>query len=133
VLEIDQWVDLAEACRIARLFLYENPKRIFGISSIFVRDGRIEIKAVYAMSQANGFTIFVEVKNVGGASSTLEEALLNGKMCDSEQFPLTVLTGQSAVVKLNLPASQGIQSGVVVQIELRTSDGITCSTIVVLP
>jgi len=106
---------------------------IFGISSVFVRDGRIEIKAVYAMSQANGFTILVEVKNVGGTSSTLEEALLNGQICDSEQFPLTVLTGQSAVVKLNLPASQGVQSGVVVQIELRTSDGRTCSTIVVLP
>jgi len=106
---------------------------IFGISSVFVRDGRIEIKAVYAMNQVNSFTIFVEVKNMGSASSTLEEALLNGHKCESEQFPLTVPTGQSAVVKFNIPVSQGIQSGVITQIELRTSEGITCSTVVVLP
>jgi len=107
---------------------------IFGLSSVFVRNGRIEIKAVYAMGQMdNDFTIFLEVKNVGSASSTIEEALLNGLKFDSEQLPLTVPTGQSAVVKLTLPATQGIQSGVIVQIELRTSDGMACSTVVVLP
>lgn len=106
---------------------------IFGLSSVFVRNGRIEIKAVYAMGRNDNFTIFVEVKNVGSASSTIEEALLNGLECDSEQLPLTVPTGQSAVVKLILPISQGIRSGVIVQIDLRTSDGMACNTVVVLP
>jgi len=106
---------------------------IFGLSSVFVRNSRIEIKAVYAMGRNDIFTIFVEVKNVGSASSTIEEALLNGLKCDSEQLPLTVPTGQSAVVKLILPISQGIRSGVIVQIDLRTSDGMACNTVVVLP
>jgi len=107
---------------------------IFGLSSVFVRNGIIEIKAVYAMGQMdNNFTIFVEVKNVGSASSTIEEALLNGLKCDSEQLPLTVPTGQSAVVKIILPVSQGIQSGVMIQIELRTMDGMAYNAVVVLP
>lgn len=106
---------------------------IFGVSSVFVKGGRIEIKAVYAMRNGNSFTIFVETSNMGSAASTIEDVLLNNVRYESPELPLTVLTGHNVVIKLVVPISQGIQSGLMVQVCLQTTDRISVNTVVVLP
>ena len=106
---------------------------VFGVTSIFVKGGRFDIKAIYAMKKENSFMIFMEVKNIGSAASVIDRAYLNDIQYSSEQLPLTVQTGQSEVIKITVPVSDSIQSGLMIQVSFHTIDGLSYSTMTVLP
>ncbi len=106
---------------------------IFGVSAIFVRMGRIEIESTYVTRINGAFIISMKVRNVGGAEATIDKAYLNEGLFNSEQLPLMLKTGQHEVLKLKVPIGEGIESGLMVQVTLRTQDGFACSTFAILP
>jgi hypothetical protein len=106
---------------------------IFGVSAIFVRMGRIEIESTYVTRINGAFIISMKVRNVGGMEATIDKAYLNEELFNSEQLPLMSKTGQHEVLKLKVPIGEGIESGLMVQVTVRTQDGFVCSTFTILP
>ncbi|MBO3803724.1 MAG: hypothetical protein JTT11_07660 [Candidatus Brockarchaeota archaeon] len=106
---------------------------IFGVSAIFVRMGKVGIESTYAMRDGDAFVISMYLKNHGSSEATIDAAYINGEPFDSAQLPLVLKTGQRYVLKLQVPAGNGIGSGLMVQVTLRTQDGFTCSALTMLP
>lgn len=123
-----------------------------GLGTAFTRYGKIEYKSWYTHIDTEGkyFLVKIEIKNTGSAALSLDRVFVNGKPADAydvivgQQTTPTVLInwtkttlepGQESTVMISLRKGLGSKwvSGMMVEVNIRTTDGGEYPKVVILP
>jgi flagellin-like protein len=131
-----------------------------GIASLYTRYEKIQISSAYAVasttinSSLSGWVVTVNVQNTGTADATITNLLINGKPWNDPSYSsgtppnseyvcnispssitstgLSLLSGKSATVTLDIVKGLGFTSGVSVEIKIHSASGQDYPTTITL-
>jgi len=114
---------------------------MLGLGTSFTRFEKLEFQSAYVVVESNGnFTIQIKIKNTGTAALSLDEVFLNGKPLSAYGgaaveylTPSTLEPGDSQEGKISLKANGEWNSGMSVEVTIRTAGGRDYPKTVVLP